>query len=312
MAWARLCDQANGNGKLIALSNGAYRLWISALVYCQRNLTDGFVPEHAVSTFGVRAKSPRELRSFTEELCRVSVPGKAPLWHPVAGGYQVHDYLDWNECKETVEANREITKRRVALFRDPALRAEIRARDGHRCRYCGIAVKWSDRKGPDGGTYDHVDPKGPNTIDNLVVACRSCNSRKAARTPEQAGMLLQPVLDLSTSRSRSDLNRFQPSNNEKSRLVPAPTTTVEDQDQEDQRRSRAALRVLEPDDAPQVLTKLAHTVLDAVDAGVLPVEELTEELKLQAARANLRYDGDRVRKALDSAQVQRERARSFA
>lgn len=58
------------------------------------------------------------------------------------------------------------------------------ARDGGACRYCGSL---------DNPTFDHVAPRcqgGGDEAENLVVACRSCNSRKGGRTPEQAGMAL--------------------------------------------------------------------------------------------------------------------------
>jgi hypothetical protein len=38
----------------------------------------------------------------------------------------------------------------------------------------------------------HVDPEGPNQIDNAVLACWSCNAKKGHRTPEEAGMQLLP------------------------------------------------------------------------------------------------------------------------
>lgn len=40
-----------------------------------------------------------------------------------------------------------------------------------------------------------VDPQhiGSDLADNLVTACRSCNSSKGSRTPEQAGMTLVTV-----------------------------------------------------------------------------------------------------------------------
>lgn len=83
--------------------------------------------------------------------------------------------------------------RRQALYRDPALREAVRERDGDECRYCGTAVGWTDRRGGGGGTYDHVEPAGPNSLENLVVACRSCNSTKQNRNPDQAGMVLRPA-----------------------------------------------------------------------------------------------------------------------
>ena len=60
-------------------------------------------------------------------------------------------------------------------------------RDGRACRYCGATAAL---------TIDHVVPRiqgGGDEAENLVVACRTCNSRKHGRTPEQAGMVLRPV-----------------------------------------------------------------------------------------------------------------------
>jgi len=64
-------------------------------------------------------------------------------------------------------------------------RHEILRRDHYTCQYCG----------KHGGilTIDHIIPKnagGRHTWTNLVAACISCNHRKAARTPQQAGMEL--------------------------------------------------------------------------------------------------------------------------
>lgn len=97
--------------------------------------------------------------------------------------------------------------RRMALHRDPELRAEIRERDGDLCRYCGVEVQWANRRGSHGGTYDHVDPYGGNEIANLVVACRGCNARKRAQTPDEAGMrLLAPRFRSGVNGSKSDLD----------------------------------------------------------------------------------------------------------
>ncbi|MBB5917195.1 5-methylcytosine-specific restriction endonuclease McrA [Nocardia transvalensis] len=61
--------------------------------------------------------------------------------------------------------------------------AGVLRRDAHRCGYC---AGWAR-------TVDHIRPRsrgGPNTWNNLIAACGPCNTRKADRTPEEAGMRL--------------------------------------------------------------------------------------------------------------------------
>ncbi len=64
-------------------------------------------------------------------------------------------------------------------------RRNIFTRDNFRCMYCGTKAKDLE--------LEHIVPKsrgGPSSWDNLVAACRGCNSRKDNRTPEEAGMPL--------------------------------------------------------------------------------------------------------------------------
>jgi hypothetical protein len=71
----------------------------------------------------------------------------------------------------------------------------VKGRDCGLCRYCGVAVDWLDRRGPIGGTYDHVVPVsrgGGDEFTNIVTACRGCNLKKGGRLPEEAGMVLHP------------------------------------------------------------------------------------------------------------------------
>lgn len=69
-------------------------------------------------------------------------------------------------------------------YRDVVLtRKNLFRRDGFRCQYCGRSDATL--------TIDHVIPRsrgGTNRWDNLITACKSCNTLKGNRTPEEAGM----------------------------------------------------------------------------------------------------------------------------
>jgi len=60
------------------------------------------------------------------------------------------------------------------------LRFEVLRRDGHRCWYCGISASETDL------VIDHVIPValgGRTEPENLVAACRACNSGKSSVMP---------------------------------------------------------------------------------------------------------------------------------
>jgi CRISPR/Cas system Type II protein with McrA/HNH and RuvC-like nuclease domain len=68
-----------------------------------------------------------------------------------------------------------------------SLKLEIYERDNYKCRYCGSV---------DNLTIDHIIPVihgGENTKDNLVIACKSCNTRKGARTLKESGLVLMEI-----------------------------------------------------------------------------------------------------------------------
>jgi 5-methylcytosine-specific restriction endonuclease McrA len=84
----------------------------------------------------------------------------------------------WDDIKPKNRARRAITQ---------VMRDDVYERDNFTCRYCG------DRRRL---TCDHVIPfiqGGPTTLDNLVTCCKSCNSSKGGRTPEEAGMELRTI-----------------------------------------------------------------------------------------------------------------------
>lgn len=113
MPWVRIDENAIEHPKFRALSDGAFRLWVEGLAYCQKNLTDGFVPNEALKQFHYYSPKRRAM------LTAILIPGKGPMWHEhEAGGIWVHDYLVWNDCRDHVLKKRAGGQERLARFRE--------------------------------------------------------------------------------------------------------------------------------------------------------------------------------------------------
>jgi hypothetical protein len=68
--------------------------------------------------------------------------------------------------------------------------SKLFVRDRNICAYCGIDCTGHKE---DQLTREHIIPYAQGGVDgwmNVVTACKNCNHRKAARTPEQANMPL--------------------------------------------------------------------------------------------------------------------------
>jgi len=82
-------------------------------------------------------------------------------------------------------------------------RRAVFARDGHVCQYCGLPAE----------NVDHVVPKskgGQHTWDNVVAACRRCNSKKENRLPHEAGLTLHRLPVMPKDGFRLSIGRVEP------------------------------------------------------------------------------------------------------
>lgn len=93
----------------------------------------------------------------------------------------------WHSERVTMAAPSVVKLRRFIRVRFdrtvPVNRKAIFLRDDFACQYCDRPAE----------NVDHVVPRsqgGTHTWDNVVAACRRCNTKKGGRTPEQAGLVL--------------------------------------------------------------------------------------------------------------------------
>lgn len=95
MSWVKLDDQARQHPKLIAAGPEAVCLWACGLMWCNtQKARDGFIPHVMVK---VLYPMPR-IEKATAKLVEVG------LWEPVEGGFQVHDYHDFQPSAEDAES----------------------------------------------------------------------------------------------------------------------------------------------------------------------------------------------------------------
>ncbi len=110
MPYLLIDDGMSDNPKVAGLSDRAFRLWITTLVYCARHLNNGAISELALVTTAVTCKIRRK-KGVVEELI------SAGLWEVTDQGWQVHDYLKYNPSRDEIEARRELARERKRRHR---------------------------------------------------------------------------------------------------------------------------------------------------------------------------------------------------
>ena len=111
---------------------------------------------------------------------------------------------------------------RVPSHEAPFTRRNLFLRDDFTCQYCGV------RASGERLSVDHILPRsrgGSTSWENCVLACVSCNARKADRTLKEAGLRLlrpperprwSPYLTLRPSQRMESWQRFAPEHRRRS------------------------------------------------------------------------------------------------
>lgn len=107
--WIKVMNALRSNPKVVPISDGAFRLYIDALCWCNEHLTDGTIPDPMLGVLapGLRAKPARA----AEELV------SARLWERLDNGWLVHDYLEAQTSASKVAENKRKAAERMAAAR---------------------------------------------------------------------------------------------------------------------------------------------------------------------------------------------------
>jgi len=125
------------------------------------------------------------------------------VWDTGAGEFETFSFNEWRDFSRaephpdsvhTVSFRIRVPRVILLLFFDRLPKQEVKftrhnifERDKCTCQYCGVVFERKDLN------LDHVIPRdrgGPTTWENIVCSCIRCNTRKANRTPLEAGMSL--------------------------------------------------------------------------------------------------------------------------
>lgn len=194
----RLLESAM-DGQLAGI--GALGLWVAAGSQAQTigGGTDGVVSRADLVRLVL---NPAVADLLAAELVEVG------LWHTAGhdcdrcpevpdGSWIFHDWFDMGYTRAGQVL---VNRRKRQELKDPLLVAQVWARDCldpadptvGACRYCGTHLKRKDTRSRRRPHLDHVDPRKAAGIRNVVLACDECNRAKGNRTPQEAGMTLQP------------------------------------------------------------------------------------------------------------------------
>jgi hypothetical protein len=110
MPWVRIDEEFPHHPKVAPVGPLGIAMQVAALCYCNRYLTDGFVPSAMAPMLltleGIgRRTSNGTTRPVTWQEIVATLVGTG-LWEQVEGGWRIHDFHDYQPTREEIEAQR--------------------------------------------------------------------------------------------------------------------------------------------------------------------------------------------------------------
>lgn len=135
IAWFKVDDQLAFHPKAVSAGNAAMGLWVRAGAYASAHLTDGKIAK-------------RMATAMATDMAEIMALVESGLWTEVEGGYQIHDWDDWQPDAETERKRRaEVQEKRRAA-----------GRKGAAARWGGDTADGKNGK-PDGESHGKRDGK---------------------------------------------------------------------------------------------------------------------------------------------------------
>ncbi len=134
MPWVRIDDHYDQHPKIAQVGPLGVALWLAGLAYCNRTLTDGFIPwsvAHTLVSWQYLNPPDAEGKRVIVTACVtagfqgddvtseyvIKLLTHSGLWEEVSGGFMVHDYPDFQRLKKDVLREREASVTRQLRHR---------------------------------------------------------------------------------------------------------------------------------------------------------------------------------------------------
>ena len=181
MKWFRFWNDTINDVKILQLSDYEYRMWTYLLSYA--SASDCVSGEFQVTFKLLSLHFHQRFNLFYRSLQRLHEVGLIEI-----SGDDSITICNWSKRQLCSDSSTERVKKyrdkRESLGLTKGVSYDIKAtleRDGYACVYCGKEENLC---------VDHAYPitkGGTDDGENLVTACKECNSGKSGRTPEEAG-----------------------------------------------------------------------------------------------------------------------------
>lgn len=161
MVWFKVSDEFDVHHKVLAAGDSAIGLWVRCGAYASRLLTDGFVPMAVALMYA------------GGEASKIDHLVSAGLWEMVDGGFQMHDFTEYNPTRDDAYAERRRKAENQKAY------AERKRLERENRMITGEADRSDDRP-----QADHVptrpDPTRPSSKEEVVAA-----RNRATRIPDE-------------------------------------------------------------------------------------------------------------------------------
>lgn len=197
LMWVRIDDKFPQHPKIAAAGPLAIAMQVAGLCYCNRELTDGFIPRSIARTLLDWQIEREDGRLFTVAItsgmvgddlsCQwvIDLLVEVGMWEEVAGGFRIHDYLDYQPSRDDVLQDREKTAKRQA--------------------------DWRSRHKPDAANNDNVNSNGRSNGVTDAPVTGAPNPVPVPVVPtEQVNPPLSPQGEKQSSSSKPKTPRKQP------------------------------------------------------------------------------------------------------